>query len=346
MGTLCYPRPDMSVALEVEAVSGRRSEKELLIASKAFTVEDRARSWWVTFSTFSCLAALLLITVNLPWWWARLPVSVLLGLVMVRAFCLFHDFQHGAILRHSKAAKALYWLFGELILTPPSVWRETHNYHHAHTAKLVGSHIGSYPMLTPVLYAQQSPFKRWLYRAARHPLNMLFAIVTVFGIGMNLRPFLRAPLKHSSGLISLLLLGSIGAACMMTGHADAFVFGWVIPMSVAATTGAYLFYAQHNFPGMHVADRQHWSFAGAALDSSSYLKMGPVMRWLTANIGFHHVHHLNAAIPFYRLPETMAAMPELQHPHTTTLRPADVAACLKLKLWSPEQNAMVGYDVS
>jgi omega-6 fatty acid desaturase (delta-12 desaturase) len=71
--------------------------------------------------------------------------------------------------------------------------------------------------------------------------------------------------------------------------------------------------------------------------------MGPVMNWFTANIGFHHVHHLNAAIPFYRLPEAMKAIPELQHPGTTSLAPKDIAAALALKVWDPEQNKMVGY---
>ncbi len=333
----------MSVALELEPTAARRSEKELLIASKAFTVEDRARSWSVTFSTFTLVAVLVTATVMLPWWWARLPISVLLGLVLVRAFCLFHDFQHGAILRNSKLARGLFWVFGELILAPASVWRETHNYHHAHTAKLVGSNIGGYPMLTPAMYAQLPPKTRWLYRAARHPLNMIFAVVTVFGIGMSLRPFLRAPKKHWGGLVSLVTVGAIAAACLALGRFDAFVFAWLVPMSVATMAGAYLFYAQHNFPNVHVADRQTWSFSGAALESSSYMKLGPVMNWVTANIGFHHVHHLNAAIPFYRLPEAMQSIPELRNPHTTTLRPADVVACFKLKLWSPEQNTMVGY---
>jgi omega-6 fatty acid desaturase (delta-12 desaturase) len=145
-------------------------------------------------------------------------------------------------------------------------------------------------------------------------------------------------------LVSPLLLAGIGAACAAVGRFDAFVFGWVVPMAVAATAGSYLFYAQHNFPGLHVADRQSWSFSGAALESSSYLKMGPLMNWLTANIGFHHVHHLNAAIPFYRLPEAMKSIEELRNPVTTTLSPADVAACFELKLWSPEKGQMVGYS--
>ena len=117
----------------------------------------------------------------------------------------------------------------------------------------------------------------------------------------------------------------------------------VLPLAVAFASGAYLFYVQHNFDGMHVQPRESWTFTRAALESSSYLKTGPLLQWFTGNIGFHHVHHLNATIPFYRLPDVMAALPELQHPSTITLTPRDIAASFKLKLWDPEQNRMVGY---
>jgi omega-6 fatty acid desaturase (delta-12 desaturase) len=73
------------------------------------------------------------------------------------------------------------------------------------------------------------------------------------------------------------------------------------------------------------------------------MAMGPVMRWFTGNIGYHHVHHLNSQIPFYRLPETMAAMSELQQPGTTSLKPWDIWQCLTLKLWDPQKRQMVGY---
>ncbi len=325
------------------ASSERRSEKDILLHSREFTAETVGRSWAYTLSTFAILGGLVAAAVLLPEWWMRIPFSVLAGLTAVRAFCLFHDFQHGAILRQSKPAEFLFFLYGELILTPPSVWRETHNYHHQHTAKLIGSHIGSYPMLTPGMYASLSPFQKFIYRAARHPLNMLFAIFTVFAAGMCLRPFLRAPGKHWGGLLSLVVVASLGTWCWSIGHFDAFVFGWFIPMAVAAMSGAYLFYAQHNYPGVKVADRADWTFSGAAIDSSSYMKMGAFMNWMTANIGYHHVHHLNATIPFYRLSEAMAGIPELQHPGVTSWWPKDIFAALELKLWDPEKHEMVGY---
>ena len=115
-------------------------------------------------------------------------------------------------------------------------------------------------------------------------------------------------------------------------------------MWLAAMAGAYLFYAQHNYPDARIASRQDWTFTGAAIESSSYMVMGPVMNWFTANIGYHHVHHLNAAIPFYRLPEAMASIPELQHPGATSLHVKDIVACFRLKLWSPDEGRLVPFS--
>jgi omega-6 fatty acid desaturase (delta-12 desaturase) len=67
------------------------------------------------------------------------------------------------------------------------------------------------------------------------------------------------------------------------------------------------------------------------------------MDWFTGNIGYHHVHHLNPRIPFYRLPEAMAALPELQNPRVTTLHPRDIVACLRQNLWDPARQRMVTY---
>lgn len=86
-----------------------------------------------------------------------------------------------------------------------------------------------------------------------------------------------------------------------------------------------------------------WTYYRAALESSSYLKMGRVMSWFLGNIGYHHVHHLNRLIPFYRLPEAMAATPELQHPTVTSLHPRDILACLRLNLWDEDAGRMVSY---
>jgi omega-6 fatty acid desaturase (delta-12 desaturase) len=71
--------------------------------------------------------------------------------------------------------------------------------------------------------------------------------------------------------------------------------------------------------------------------------MNPVMAWFTGNIGYHHIHHLNSRIPFYRLPEVIKALPELQQAKVTTLHPKDIIRCLRLKVWDPQRKQMIGF---
>ena len=125
---------------------------------------------------------------------------------------------------------------------------------------------------------------------------------------------------------------------------DHLLLGLVIPMGIASAIGAYLFYAQHNFPEARLLPRSEWTHVEAALQSSSFMRMSPLMHWLTGNIGYHHIHHLNARIPFYRLPEAMNAIEELQSPGTTSLHPRDIWACLRLKLWSDSSHRMVSFN--
>jgi omega-6 fatty acid desaturase (delta-12 desaturase) len=182
-----------------------------------------------------------------------------------------------------------------------------------------------------------------MYRLSRHPLTILFGYFTIFVYGFLISSFLRNPKKNWGSLTTL--LGHLAAVALIAtlGSWSAVLFGYFLPLFVALAAGGYLFYAQHNFPDMHIEPRETWSYTGAALESSSYMEFGPVMAWFTGNIGYHHVHHLNPTIPFYRLPEAMAGIPELRNPHTTHLTPRGIAECFRLKLWDSRAGHMVGY---
>jgi omega-6 fatty acid desaturase (delta-12 desaturase) len=138
--------------------------------------------------------------------------------------------------------------------------------------------------------------------------------------------------------------GALVALLAIFAPISVLLLTFIVPWMVGGALGAYLFYAQHNFPGVQFQDPGEWDYAFAALKSSSYMTMNPVLRWFTGNIGYHHVHHLNARIPFYRLPEAMAALEPLQSPATTSLHPLDIYRCLRLKLWDPRQKRMVSYQ--
>jgi len=319
-----------------------RTGKDLISATKPYAVDSTCRSWWCILSTGFLLAAALAGTL-----WnfhpiARVVCSVFTGLLILRFFVIYHDQQHQAILPRSRLAEGLMRVFGILALSPSSIWRSSHNHHHNHNSKLRGSHIGSFPIMTRANFLKSSKAKRFNYLFMRHPLTILFGYVLVFFHGMCVYPFFDKPREHYDCLIAIVLHLAIAVAIT-------WFFGWVallltliIPCFIAQALGSYLFYAQHNFPGVSFNDNAGWTYDKAALESSSYMKTGPIWAWFTANIGYHHIHHLNARIPFYRLPEVLNAIPELKNPRTTSLHPMEIIRCLSLKVWDVESQRMVG----
>ncbi|MEO1334737.1 MAG: fatty acid desaturase [Myxococcota bacterium] len=266
-----------------------------------------------------------------------------LGWVNVRLFIFYHDTMHHAIFRKSPFGRWLMQIYGLLILTPERVWKDSHNYHHAHTSKIVGASIGSYPILTVRMYRAASPWQRLQYRWARHWLTMLMGYFTVFLVGMCIRPLIANPRRNYEAALSLALHGAlIGVLTAIGGFEFAFR-AYLFPLAVSCALGAYLFYAQHNFPDMEIRDRRDWEYTAAALHASSMMNTSPLIGWFTGDIGYHHVHHLNSQIPFYRLRDAMNGVQELQNPACTSLSVKDVYACLQNHLWDPEQGRMLSY---
>ena len=310
--------------------------------TKPYARDSSWKSWWCILSTTFLLAVA--ITGTLPWlpliW--RIACSVVSGLLMVRLFVIYHDHQHHAILPKSRLARVLMRVIGICLICPSAVWRSSHDYHHSHNCKLRSAHIGSFPIMTREQY-RQTPFgERLLYLVMRHPLVILFGYITVFLFGMVILPFYDSPRKNIDSIPALLL--HVAIAVWLAVH-----FGWlalvltlVLPFFIASAIGSYLFYAQHNFPGVILKDKEGWTFEGAALESSSYLKTNPLMAWFTGNIGYHHIHHLNHRVPFYRLPELYRDIPELRQVRTTSLHPLEIIRCLRLKVWCVETQRMVG----
>lgn len=319
-----------------------KTGQELILATKRFAKDNTFRSWWCVLSTLLLLLAALAGTLSNIHLLARTTCSVLAGLLMIRAFVIYHDQQHHAILPKSKLAEGLMQIFGILAISPSSVWRSSHNHHHNHNSRLRGSQIGSYPIMTKEQFIKTPSAKRRVYLFMRHPLTIMFGYVFMFLFGMCLNPFFNHPKKHIDCLVAFIVHITISVLLVYYGGWLALLLAQLIPNFIALGIGSYLFYAQHNFPGVSFTDNAGWTYEKAALESSSYLRTSRIMAWFTGNIGYHHIHHLNSKIPFYRLPEVIREMPELQSPKTTSLRPSDILRCLRLKVWCVETQRMVG----
>ena len=316
--------------------------KDLILATRKYAKEDRARSWRVLIST----TILLFLTsiggiINfhiIP----QLICAILTGLLIVRFFIIYHDYMHKAILQHSGFAKALFTLLGLFILAPSSIWKRSHDHHHVHNSKLYTSSIGSFPLVTKKEYLQGSRLERRIYLFIRHPITILFGYVFAFIWGFCIRTLVKSADKHMDALVALLFHFGVGVAVYFTLGLQSFLIGFLIPSFMYGAMGSYLFYAQHNFPDAKFKRKEEWNYTFAALRSSSYMKMSKVMHWFTGNIGYHHIHHINSKIPFYKLPTVFKEMPELQHPGTTSLMPWDVYRCLKIKAWDHDTDQMIG----
>ena len=317
-----------------------RTSKEIILASKEFASEDMFRSWSETLVTIFLLSVTLSTTFfDLPFV-VRLFSSLITALLYVRLFTIYHDYQHHAILQKSKMAELLMKAYGIYILTPQNIWKRSHDHHHNHNSKLTISAIGSYPTISKSRFLNLSKRDQNIYLLNRHPLTIIFGHLTLFVYWLNLKSFLESPRRHLDSLAALIIhFGSAVGICYFLGF-ETFVFAWLIPFFLSFAIGSYLFYVQHNFPDAQFRENHDWEYHHAALSSTSFMTMHPIFHWLTGNIGYHHVHHLNSRIPFYRLPEAMEKMPELQNVSTTSWSPVAIWRCFRVKLWDNDLGKM------
>jgi acyl-lipid omega-6 desaturase (Delta-12 desaturase) len=66
-----------------------------------------------------------------------------------------------------------------------------------------------------------------------------------------------------------------------------------------------------------------------------------VLQWFSGNIGFHHIHHLSAKIPNYKLEACHRENPLFQQAPTLTFWKS--LRCMNLKLWDEDQQRLIGF---
>ncbi|MDH3311432.1 MAG: fatty acid desaturase [Gammaproteobacteria bacterium] len=331
------------VADHPRARAGMRMGRELITATGPYAVESVVQSWWHVGSTLVLLVAALVGAGLAPGWPLRLLLSLLAALLTVRAFITYHDYMHGAILSHSRLAWVLFRVYAVLGLTPPRSWKKSHNYHHGHVGQISKASVGAFPIMTTRMWHAASPAERALYRMERHPLTVLTGYLTIFAYSICLLSLVRDPLRNWDSALVLLGHGALIAVLWVFGGFDTAFFVVLLPMTIASALGSYLFFAQHSFKRMHIISPEAWTFYRAAMESSSYMRLNKIMQWFTGNIGYHHIHHLNVRIPFYRLPETMDALPELQSPVKTSLALRDIVDCFQSCLWDEDRQRMISF---
>jgi omega-6 fatty acid desaturase (delta-12 desaturase) len=294
------------IAARYAAPDGRRSLLQLLT-----TVLPLAALWTAMSLTVS------------EAYWLTLVLSVPTAAFLVRLFMIQHDCGHRSFLRSPRLNDLLGHAIGVLTLTPHGYWRKAHNIHHATSGNLDKRGIGDVYVLTVREYLSLPGWKRLTYRIYRHPIAFLgigpfYLFVVKYRLPIDL---LR---RHRGTLTSVLLTnvaigGLIAGMALWLGLAQALmVQGPIVLLSSMA--GVWLFYVQHQFTETYWRGTEDWNFHDAAIRGSSYYDLPQPLRWLTADIGIHHIHHLSSRIPNYRLHECLADNPALRKIGRITLR--------------------------
>ena len=327
------------------------------------TAADEARSWAqiisryrepsigrsaielaISFTPLAALWALMWVSYSFGFWWLALLLAVPAAGFLMRLFMIQHDCGHGAFFRHRRANDWIGRVLGVLTLTPYDFWRRSHTIHHATSGNLARRGIGDIDTLTVREYLALSRWRRLKYRLYRHPAVMFGVGPAYLFILRNRLPigFMRggrAPWLSTMGtnlaaaVVVAVLIWLIGVGPFLLVHLPI--------MLLAAAMGVWLFYVQHQFEHTSWANGENWNLHEAALHGSSHYVLPGVLRWFTANIGIHHVHHLCSRIPYYRLPRVLRDYPELGQIGRLTLW--ESIKCVRLVLWDEHGKQLISF---
>ncbi len=317
----------MTALQTYRVVHVRRSITELAVTAAAFV------SSWIA----------MVLAVRNQEVWLAVPLLPLTAGLLVRLFIIQHDCGHGSFFRRKRTNDWTGRVLSLLTLIPYDHWRRGHACHHAGSGNLAARGIGDVETMTVAEYHALSRLGRLRYRLYRHPA-ILFGLGPAFLICIKYRLPLGA--LGRSGSWATTLGTNVAVACLAAMSirlfgAGPFLLVHVPVVLVAASIGVWLFYVQHQFDDTHWTQAEAWNVHEAALHGSSFYDLPAPLRWLTGNVGIHHVHHLSARIPFYRLPEALRDFPEL-----AAVGHVSIVESLKgtrLALWNEAERRLVSF---
>jgi omega-6 fatty acid desaturase (delta-12 desaturase) len=282
-----------------------------------------------------------------------------------------HDCGHYSLFRSKKANRSVGFVLGLVNAIPQYWWSRDHAYHH----KTNGDwerYRGIGDFLSTTEYFQLSPRDQKLYGLLRHPL-MIFPggffylafkprIVLISGIVDFVQHFVAFKRSHPNSELSTvfatyrpkhwtvaaefwdLLLNSV---CVISGWillchwlgTAFFLSVYSATLTLSAAIFIIVFFVQHNFEDAYAHKTDGWDYLRGAVEGSSYLEMPEILKWFTADISYHSIHHLSERIPNYNL---RACHHQNRHLLTKikVLRLSDLAGCAGLILWDSDADRL------
>ena len=283
---------------------------------------------------------------------AVLPVSYGLTLLIapfaaagyLRLLVLGHDCAHKSFMPTRQENMFIGNILGVLTNTPFLYWSSLHIAHHRTTGDLDRRGAGDIPILTTEEYDNSNWWDRMWYHMYRNPWILFLIFAPIQFVVMQ-----RLPLEHkpASKAIWRSVLGTNVGICIYYG-----VVIWMVglvpflmvygPVILLSSTGAvWLFYIQHQFEDTYWEHSDNWEYDKATLEGSTLYDLPRWGHWISANIGYHHIHHLNPRVPNYRLPSCYASSPVVQKAKTVGF--LDSFKLTRLALWDESTKRLISF---
>jgi len=299
-----------------------------------------------TFLPF--LSIWVLMYFSLEWsYWLTLALGIINAFFLARIFIIQHDCGHASFLKSKRWNNAIGFFCSFFSSIPYKYWARVHSYHHSHSSQLEyeDRDVGDIKFLTVKEFASRSWWGKFRYRVFRHPLVMFGITPSAYLFIFNRYPVFSFKgwdkTKRSQLINNLTMLG----VYLLLG----FTLGWkkflLIQVPLLMMFGAiafWFFYVQHQHEYTYKAWKNNWDHLVASIRGSTYYKIPRVFQWLTGNISFHHIHHLNSRIPNYNLERCANENPILQK-YVTVLTFRESLKCMFVKLWDEEKNKMISF---
>jgi omega-6 fatty acid desaturase (delta-12 desaturase) len=327
-----------------------RSGVEMRQAAAAFAQPITGQGLQQLLTSFGpfiagCVAMYLVYPISLP---LTLALAVPTGALLLRVFIVQHDCGHGSFFASRRANALVGRLCSLCTLTPYANWARQHGLHHATWNNLERGNGGGSDIYSACLtvreYRALTVWRRLLYRLPRHPVvaNILLpplVFVLLYRVPFDTpRAWVRE--RWSVYLTNLALVALFGSLVALVGWREVVLVQLPV-MVVASILGVWLFSLQHRFETARWTTKSEWNHLEAALTGSSWFGLPRALHWLTGNIGFHHVHHLNPHVPNYRLAAAHEAVLALR-----PLRPLSLRGGLRapwLTLWDEAAGCLVTF---
>lgn len=324
----------------------RVSQTPAFIATRQFNHAD----YWALFWQFGHTMALFTVSIGLMF--ASLSVHYSLTLILalpaiaayVRLFMIGHDCGHESYLPKRWQNRVLGNFIGVLTNTPIGYWARQHLQHHKTTGNLDKRGDGDVMTMTVNEFQAASPFSRFCYRIYRNPFFLNLVAAPVHFVFLQRLP-LGKQMKTLEGWLSVMgtnigIALYYGSLIMLFGW-KAFLLVYVPVVWLSATIAVWLFYMQHQFEGAFWKKDEEWDYHSATLQGSSFYDLPKWLHWVTGNIGFHHIHHLNPRVPNYHLEACYKSSEALQETNRLSISTSLKTAFLAL--WDEETERLISF---